>query len=268
MTTLTAPDRRFISSQVALPGGVRLRYVHGGAEQGPVVLMLHGLSDSAFSFSRVLPLIPPRFRVIAVDQRGHGDSSRPDDGYAMDDFAGDLLALMDALGIAQATVVGHSMGSFVARRAAERAPARITRLVLVGTALTARNAGIAALRASIDALRDPVDEAFIREFQGSTIARPVPPDFFDQVIRESRKVPARVWQRALAGLWEFQPQWPIVCPTIILAGDQDAVFDTEEHRALCLGTERCTLHVEPGIGHSLHWEAPERFVALAFGRER
>jgi pimeloyl-ACP methyl ester carboxylesterase len=264
MVTFAAADTLYDSAHVALPGGVRLNYVHGGPADGPAVILLHGFSDSSFSFSRILPLMPPHFHVIAVDQRGHGNSDRPATGYSIDAFAKDVLALMDALVIHRATVVGHSMGSFVARRAAEKAPDRISRLVLIGTALTARNQAVDAVRTAVDALTDPVDESFIREFQRSTICRPVPGAFFEQVVAESRKVPSRVWKQSLAGLLDYQPRWPITCPTTILGGDRDAVFSADEQSAMFLATERSTFHLEPGVGHSLHWETPERFVSLAF----
>jgi pimeloyl-ACP methyl ester carboxylesterase len=264
MATLATPVTRFETSQVVLPDGIRLNYVHGGPIGGAGVLMLHGLTDSSFSFSRVMPLMPPELRIVALDQRGHGDSDRPPAGYTMDDFASDVLGVMDALGIAQATIVGHSMGSFVARRVAEQAPERVSRLVLLGTALTSRNATLADLQAAAESLSDPVDEAFIREFQLSTIHRAVPPEFLEKVIAESRKVPARVWREALDGMTRFQPQWPINRPTTILGGELDAVFSIQEQTALFLATEHSTLHLEARVGHTLHWEAPERFVALAF----
>jgi pimeloyl-ACP methyl ester carboxylesterase len=182
----------------------------------------------------------------------------------MDAFAGDLLALMDALYIDRATVVGHSMGSFVARRAAERAPDRITRLVLLGTAMSPRNPVTAELETAVATLTDPVDETFIREFQASTLYRPVPPAFFEQVIAEAKKLPAHVWRDATAGMNAYQPQWPITCPTTIIGGDKDAVFSADEQASVFLATERSTLHIESGVGHALHWEVPERFVALAF----
>ena len=264
MTTVAPIERRFDSAEVVLPGGVRLNYLAGGPTGGPAVIMLHGFSDSSFSFSRVWPLMPPHYRILAVDQRGHGNSDRPATDYSMDTFASDLLTLMDSLHIDRATIVGHSMGSFVARRVAERAPDRVQRLVLIGTALTPRNAVVAELKSVIEGLTDPVDPAFIREFQMSTTYRPVPPAFFEQVVFESEKLPARVWKQVIAGIWDFQPQWPITCPTTILGGDRDAVFSVEEQTSLFLATERSTLHIEHGIGHDLHWEAPERFVSLAF----
>jgi pimeloyl-ACP methyl ester carboxylesterase len=264
MVTFATSEIRYDVAQVTLPGRLRLNYVHGGPNDGPAVIMLHGYSDSSFSFSRVLPLMPAHLRVIAVDQRGHGNSDRPAHGYSMDAFASDLLALMDALRIDRATLVGHSMGSFVARRAAEKAPRRISRLVLVGAALTGRNQGMAELRDAVAGLTDPVDEQFIREFQKSTLCRPVPAPFFEQVVAESRKLPAYVWKEALDGLWNYEPQWPITCPTTLLGGDKDAVFSPDEQAAVFLATERSTLHLEPGVGHTLHWEAPARFVSLAF----
>jgi non-heme chloroperoxidase len=263
--TFATVETQYERANVVLPGGVRLSYVHGGPDDGPAVIMLHGLSDSSFSFSRVLPLMPAHLRVVAVDQRGHGNSDRPASGYSMDAFASDLLALMDALLIDRATLVGHSMGSFVARRAAEKAPARITRLVLSGAAVTARNAAIKELRTATESMTDPVDEAFIRDFQASTICRDVPGAFLEQVIAESKKLPARVWKESVAGLWNYRPQWPTRCPTTILGGELDAVFSRDEQAELFVSTERSTLHLEPGVGHTLHWEAPERFVSLAFG---
>jgi pimeloyl-ACP methyl ester carboxylesterase len=265
MVTFATVETRWETAQVSLPGGVRLQYVAGGPEDGPAVIMLHGVCDSSFSFSRVLPLMPAGLRVVAVDQRGHGDSDRPAFGYSMDAFASDLLALMDALRIDRATLVGHSMGSFVARRAAEKAPERVTRLVLIGTAMTAQNAVLRELHAIAESLTDPVDERLIRDFQAGTIARPVPPAFFERIVKETRKLPARVWRQAIAGLLDYQPQWPITCPTMILGGELDAVFSVAEQMAVFTATERSTIHLEPGIGHTLHWEDPERFVALAFG---
>jgi non-heme chloroperoxidase len=264
MVTFATVETRYDTARVVLPGGVRLNYVYGGPPDGPAVLFLHGLSDSSFSFSRVLPLLPAHLRVVAVDQRGHGNSDRPAWGYSMDAFASDLLALMDALQIDRATIVGHSMGSFVARRTAEKAPDRVARLVLVGTAMSTRNPVMQELLVTTQSFSDPVDEGFIREFQASTILRPVPTPFFEQVVAESKKLPARVWQQAVTGLWNYQPRWPITCPTTILGGDQDAVFSVAEQTALFSATEHSTLHIERGIGHTLHWEAPERFVSLAF----
>ena len=95
---------------VRLSNGVTLHYASQGPRTGPAVIMIHGYSDSWFSFSRVLPLLPPELRVIAPDMRGHGDSERPLSGYRIADMADDVIRLMDALNIPKAVLIGHSMG--------------------------------------------------------------------------------------------------------------------------------------------------------------
>src|SRR6266545_3156736 len=94
-----------------LETGLRLRYAEQGDPTGPAIILLHGYSDSWFSWSEVLPRLSPAYHVFALDQRGHGDSERPADGYGVSDFAADVLAFMNAAGLPTATVVGHSMGS-------------------------------------------------------------------------------------------------------------------------------------------------------------
>src|SRR5918995_66980 len=117
-------DLRF--TMLRLPSGLGLHVAEQGVRDSPVVLMLHGYTDSWFSFSRILPLLPWDLHVLVPDQRGHGASDRPSDGYTPDDFAGDAIQLLDRLGIEKASVVGHSMGSFVAQRLAARVPERVS----------------------------------------------------------------------------------------------------------------------------------------------
>ena len=100
--------------------------------------------------------------MIAPDLRGHGDSEQPAGGYAMRDLAGDVLALMDTLGIERASAtLGHWMGSFVAQQVALAAPGWVERLVLVGYAPSIHSmAGIDGFTAALNALQDPVPEQF------------------------------------------------------------------------------------------------------------
>ena len=105
-------------SHVRLGTGPRLHYVESGNHNGEPVVFLHGWPDSWFSFSLVLPLLPERFRAVAVDQRGFGDSDRPESGYSIPELAADVTGVLDALEIECATLVGHSLGSFIARHAA------------------------------------------------------------------------------------------------------------------------------------------------------
>lgn len=93
-----------------LSTGTSLHFTVQGDPEGEAMVFLHGYSDSWFSFSRVLPLLAPSYHAFALTQRGHGDSGKPQYCYAPEDFAADVDALMDAVGIEEATVVGASTG--------------------------------------------------------------------------------------------------------------------------------------------------------------
>jgi pimeloyl-ACP methyl ester carboxylesterase len=248
---------------VRLRTGVRLRYADAGPIDGRPVLLLHGYSDSSFSFSGILESMPRHVRCIVPDQRGHGESERPSSGsYAIDDFAADGLSLLDALGIPSAIVLGHSMGSFVALRMAACQPGRVSRLVLVGSAANSGSDAVLSLGPPVEQLSDPVDEEFVREFQMSCVHRPVPEEFMRQVIAESRKLPASVWRAILAHLIdapEYAGSGAIHCPTHLFWGDRDAIFGRKDQEELLESIPGAKLHVFRDVGHAPHWEAPEDF---------
>lgn len=256
--------QELIFGDVRLPSGVRLRYAEQGPREGRAMLLLHGYTDSWFSFSRVLPLLPREWRVIVPDQRGHGDSDRPEaEIYTIEDFARDAIGLLDALRAGRATVAGHSMGSFVAQRVAALAPERVERLVLVGSASTLHNEAVAAMKPAVEALSNPVDPGFIREFQASTVHRPVPPEFLESVIAESGKVPAHVWKATLRGFLEESADTnlaQISAETLIVWGEYDAIFPRAEQEKLARGIANNTRLIYADVGHAPHWEAPAQFV--------
>ena len=180
-----------------------------------------------------MPLLPSEQRVIAVDLRGHGDSDKPADGYRMSDLADDVIGLMDRLDVPSAVVVGHSMGSFVAQALVERAPRRVSALVLLSSAPRAVNDVVTVLQLAVESLTDPIDAEFVRGFQFATVAQPVPEAFLDAAIVNSRRMPAAVWKKALAGLMEFQPRLPrSSVRTLVLGGTRDSVFSVDEQTAL------------------------------------
>jgi pimeloyl-ACP methyl ester carboxylesterase len=248
-------------AEVTLANGLRLQYRRQGPESGPALILLHGYSDSSLSFTRIMPLLPSEQRVIAVDLRGHGDSDKPADGYRMSDLADDVIGMMDRLHVASAVVVGHSMGSFVAQALVERAPRRVSSLVLVGSAASADNVVVADLRPAVESLTDPIDAEFVRDFQYSTVARPVPEAFMDAAIVNSRRMPAAVWKKVLTGLIQFQPKLPrSSVRTLVLGGTRDSVFNVGEQIALARQYPFAQLRLIENVGHSLHWEQPDVFV--------
>lgn len=272
------------SKFVQLTTGVRMHYVEGGRGQnaGKVIIFLHGYTDSWRSFERNLPLVDDKFRVLAVDQRGHGDSSKPACCYRAADFAADLAAFMDALNIRKATIVGHSMGSLNAHKFAVEYPSRVERLVLVGSATTlAGNPNVIPLYTeAVQFMTDPLVPdwvEFVREFQRSTFAgeNGVTDEFLNTAVSESLKVPAAVWKQALEEMLveDHSAQLSqITAPTLILYGDRDGIFFLDDNQRLASLIPDARLKVyyretEPPFrgfpghtGHGLHVEWPREFV--------
>jgi pimeloyl-ACP methyl ester carboxylesterase len=241
-----------------------MHYTEQGDPAGAVVILLHGYSDSWFSFSRILPLLSPSLHVYAISQRGHGLTDQPDSGYAMPDLAADVLAFMDAQHIARAAIVGHSMGSLVAQEVTAAAPERVERLVLVGSGTGVSHVpGLPELRDAILAFNDPVPPEFVKEFQYSTVFHPVPDEFMDQAIRESLRLPARVWHAVVDGMFAMprRTSFPAATmPTLLVWGDRDAVFPRTELDALRALVPSAWVRVYAETGHAPHWERPEQFV--------
>ncbi len=249
-----------------LANGLSLSYVDQGDRAAPAVVLLHGLTDSWRSFARVLPHLPASFRAIAVSQRGHGDSDKPDGGYRIRDFASDLADLLDGLNLTRAVIVGHSSQGLVAQRYAIDNPTRTAGIVLEASFATLRgNKGLKEFVASkISTLRDPIDPDFVREFQEGTFLKFVPQSFVDAMIAETLKVPAHVWRSAFEGLLEedhTSELRAIKAPTLIVWGDQDALITRDRQDELVAGIPDAELVVYEGAGHSPHWEEPERFAA-------
>jgi pimeloyl-ACP methyl ester carboxylesterase len=113
--------------------GVHLHYVEDGS--GPPLVLLHGLNGSTFGFRLLMPYLTPHFRTIALDLMGFGYSERPQHrDYSLGAQARLVAGFLDALGIAKASVLGHSLGGAVAMHLALEFPERVDRLILVSSA--------------------------------------------------------------------------------------------------------------------------------------
>lgn len=254
------------AEMVVLANGLRLDYREQGDPAGPAVLLLHGYSDSWRSWEPLLAQLPERWRVFAISQRGHGDSDRPA-SYAMAEFAEDAALFLEAMGLREALVVGHSMGALVAECLAIRHPARVAGLCLInGFASFAGNAEVQALwHEEVAGMADPVDPVFVRAFQRGTLARPVPAAFLEAVVAESLKLPAQVWREALAGMLACDvsaQRARIACPALLVWGDRDLLVPREEQETMLAALRDARLQVLAGSGHAPHWESPATVAAL------
>ena len=127
--------------------GHRVSYRTGGPEGAPLLLLVHGITNSSETWEPVLPLLEQHFTVIAPDLLGHGNSDKPRGDYSLGAAASLLRDLMLALGHEHATVVGHSLGGGIAMQLAYQFPERVGRLVLVSSGGLGREVSI-ALRAA------------------------------------------------------------------------------------------------------------------------
>jgi esterase len=110
-------------------GDVNLHYLRWG-NGSRTILALHGVSSIAHAWDIVGEELASRYRFIAMDQRGHGDSSKPEEGYTVDDYSNDILAFTDRLSIRKLILLGHSMGGRNAIVFAAKHPKRVSKLIV------------------------------------------------------------------------------------------------------------------------------------------
>ncbi len=249
-----------------LPNGVSLQYAEQGEESGTPIIFLHGISDSWRSFERVLPNLPESVHAFALTFRGHGDSSRPAEGYLYQDFAKDVVEFMDLNNLDSTIIVACSTGCYVAEFLAAEHPERVEGLILVSFPYSqSENQALNEFREYVlSSLEDPVPVEFVREFQESTLVQTVPEDFLEAMIEESLKMPASVWKAMIKGFLQDDPYRAVKkfkTPTLLVWGDQDSMSNKSDQNELQRIIENSKLLVYEGVGHAVHWEEPEKFTS-------
>ncbi len=116
-------------SRTAAVNGIRLHYLEAG--EGAPMVLLHGWPQTSFAWRKVIPALAERFRVIAPDLRGMGDSDKPDSGYDMRTVSTDIRELLRSLRLLRPCLVGHDWGGLVARRFALDWPGEASRIAIL-----------------------------------------------------------------------------------------------------------------------------------------
>jgi len=255
-----------LKKEVRLANGIRLAYVELGNPKGEPLLLLHGYTDTSRSWSVMAPHLSG-YRLLFPDQRGHGDADAPECCYGPSQLAHDAKLFLDALGIRQAAIAGHSMGSMVAMTMAAEYPERIASIILVGsTALPPVTPGT-WLYDQVAALKFPLDRnsAFMREWHPSNQPTPIDPAFAEAVMEDILAIQPHVWRSVMRELMQFpvaRHAGDVKAPVLILSGGKDPLFPAEHHAALLKAFPHAKAHVFPELGHSPNWEQPEA-VAVA-----
>jgi pimeloyl-ACP methyl ester carboxylesterase len=225
-----------------------------------------------------LPLMPEldrSLRLIAVDIRGHGKTSKPECCYGRLDFAYDIRLLLDALHVAQADIVGHSLGSLITQTFAEYWPERTHRVVLISSTggplescAPPRGTPVAKpmdYRSQILKLREPIDpdSKFMVEWWSSPT--PVDEEFLRRQRQDAAAIPLRVWiavlDQGLAGP-ALQATLPrLTAPTLLIWGGKDQIFGAPDRCSLTTALPRAAVRLYPELGHNPFWEDPEAIAA-------
>ncbi|MHA7209571.1 alpha/beta fold hydrolase [Arthrobacter sp. MDT1-65] len=221
-------------------------------------LLLHAWGESRGSFDRLIPLLTT-FRVFAPDLRGQGEADKPESGYTLEDQAEDIVAILDALDVPQALVLGSSSGGYLAQQVAAVHPHRVAALVLVGAPLSLH--GRAPFADEVERLADPVDPGWVRQsLSWYPLQREVPAWFVENRIRDGVRMPAHVWKAILQGLTSSRPpteSGTVRAPTLILWGDQDRLLSRSDQQTLAARIPGSIMKAYPGVGHLVLWEHPD-----------
>jgi pimeloyl-ACP methyl ester carboxylesterase len=236
------------------------------------VLLLHGGASHAHWFDGVAPVLAGRFHVVALDQRGHGESEWPDPpAYATEDFAADLIAVLDGLGWARATLVGHSMGGHNAMACAAWYPERVERLVIADARPSIPPDRVAQMhaRGQRPPRRHPTRAAAVAAF------RLLPPDTVADPALLAHVARAGVRQHADGFGPRFDPaaygdrkpvdNWPLLprirARTLILRGEWSPVMPREMAERMRQAIPGAALVEVPGTYHHLVLDRPGAVAA-------
>ena len=221
---------------------VRLSYRECGDPAGAPVLLLHGSGSDATTWDRLAGrLADAGHRCIALDLRGHAASARTDD-YSLTSIRDDVVALLEALSLRDATVIGHSVGGYAALAAALRVPGRIGRLVLEDPAAPP------SLAASLTATG-------VIQAAGAAAA----------ILTQRRNYQLRAVVAILRQLARPDPHWwtqlhRLTQPTLILSGGPTSCIPPQRLAAMTAALPDARLATIP-VGHRVHSLAPDRFAA-------
>ncbi len=244
-----------------------MHFVDVGPRAGAPVVLLHAFPVCHEMWTAQIAALQDRYRVIALDVRGFGQSVDPTGQYLLETFVDDLMALLDHLEVRQAVLCGLSMGGYIALRAVEREPDQVRGLVLCDTRSEADSNDAKLKRGeAIRAIREHGLPAFAEKFLRVALA----PETFET--RPDVVTTLRSWilanhpmgvcggLLAMAGRTDTTGSLSnIRVPTLLLVGDQDALTPPSVAHAMQARIPNAECHAIPGAGHMSNLEQPAVF---------
>jgi pimeloyl-ACP methyl ester carboxylesterase len=225
--------------------GIKIWYAEFGAG-APVILLHGGLANSNY-WGKLVPALAPHYRVIVMDSRGHGRSSRDDKPYGYDLMASDVLALMDYLKIDKAALIGWSDGAIIGLDIAMHHPERLTKLFAF-----AANSNPNAVK---DVEHDPVFSTFIARARTEYQKLSPTPNQYDAFLKQITK------------MWDSEPHWTaadlaaIKVPTWIVDADHDEAIKRDNTLFMADNIPGSGLLIQPDMSHFSFLQDPQQFNA-------
>jgi pimeloyl-ACP methyl ester carboxylesterase len=255
--------------------GVTLHYLDWGAADKPPVVLLHGITGHARVWDHLAARLQPEHRVLALDQRGHGDSDpAPDHDYGVGTMADDVAAFVGSLRIERFALVGHSMGGRIAIKYAADHVAHLDRLVIIDIGPEINLAGLQRVREMMAHSPERIES---EEWAVEYIRRANPLQDIDllraRVRHGLKRLPdgqltwkyakglrdmMREGRRDAVDLWEPLPR--ISCPTLIVRGAESDILSAEVAKKMADRLPDGRLVEIEGAGHTVPADRPDEFV--------
>jgi len=261
-------------TRYARSGALRIAYeLRGAMHRRPWLVLIQGMGFDRSGWEPVLRKLGRRFRLVLMDNRGTGRSDRPSGSFTVADMAGDVVAVLDAAGIARAHVLGASLGGMVAQELAITNPERVAGLVLACTTPgwpTGYPMPAASIRLIAATHGMPAEGALRPHTENALSLRTVRerPELVDRLVELQRlRLPdaGALSAQAAAGARYagHRRQAGIRARTLIMHGGADTVVDPRNAKLLADRIPAARLVTFPELGHLLFWEDPDGFADAA-----
>jgi len=237
------------------PDGCGLYYELHGPEPGPPLILLEGLGGDIPGWRRNIPHLAGRYRVIAYDFRGNGQSDKPHGKVSMDTFVEDTAGLLDHLAVGSAHLYGQSFGGMVGIEMALSYPERVRSLVLAATHAGRRRSADVGKSGRV-----PKDKPYLALYS-EAFAREHPEHVAEDILVGSQNpqplhAGRRQWE-AVEGWDAWDRLGEIRVPTLVLHGTEDRLVAVENGRRLARAIPGARLVLLEGAGHVYHSEQPD-----------
>ena len=272
--TPVPPDLgRHLTTRPQEPAGVQRMTVNGvslaveARGSGPAVLFVHGYPLDRTLWGPQLAGIEG-YQVIAPDLRGLGLSDAPDLGYSMATYADDLAALLEAMQLDEAVLVGLSMGGYVVFEFLRRHRDRVRAVVLCDTRAEADSAEARRARDQQASLvREHGATAVVDQMLPKLVAPGTAPAVIDRVRAMMTAAPVAGMAGALSAMRDRPDSTPILgsmddIPTMVVVGELDQLTPEELSRGMASAIPGARLEVIPNVGHLTPLESPAEFNAI------